>query len=102
MEQEEKMGDSKQQTTFRIAWEHNGSKAEVVAVTNVDDQTITLRLPDGAQATLDVVTSRAVQMLLNHVTYCVLDPTGPPSFEVQAQGPRGAWHSVLRSGPTHG
>lgn len=96
------MNDGRPETMFRIAWQHQGYEAEVIAVTNVDDQVIALRLPDGAQVTLDVVTSRAVQMLLNHVTYCVLDPTGPAGFDVQARGPSGGWHSVLRTGSTCG
>jgi hypothetical protein len=84
---------SETSTVFRIAWEYQGQTTEVSAVVNPDN-TITLTLPDGQSATVDVPTSRAVQMLLNHITYMVLDPHGPPGFDVQAQGPHGGWHSV--------
>lgn len=94
------MSDDTTATTYRIAWEHKDCTAEVLASVDVDARTITLSMPDGQQATLDVVTSRAVQMLLNHVTYCVLDPSGPPVLQVEAQGLRGGWHAVARTDPT--
>lgn len=87
---------------YRAAWEYEGQAAQISATANAHDRTITLNLPGGQSVTVDVPTSRAVQMLLNYVTYLVLEPYGPSSFDVQELGPRGGWHSVYETPPTRG
>lgn len=79
-------------TRFRVQWtDDDGARQEVTATADLAGQTIALHLPGEQTVTVRVVTSRAVQMLLNHITYCVLEPDGP-MLTVEARGPRGAWH----------
>lgn len=56
---------------------HDDEGREVRAVADRRAQTITLELPDGARATMDVVTARAAYMLLHESVYTSLEPTGP-------------------------
>lgn len=56
-----------------------GSPAEVQVHATVDlpTRTITVALPDQTRATVDVVTARALHMLLGGAVYGSLHPTGP-------------------------
>ncbi|MQA24849.1 MAG: hypothetical protein GEU94_05125 [Micromonosporaceae bacterium] len=60
---------------FRI--DGDGAERQVLAVADGRAQTITVELPDGVRVTIDVVTARAVYMLLHEAVYSSLEPTGP-------------------------
>ncbi|MQA24013.1 MAG: hypothetical protein GEU94_00775 [Micromonosporaceae bacterium] len=64
---------------YRIRFRIDGDVGErqVRAVADCRAQTITVELPNGARATVDVVTARAVCMLLHETIYSALEPTGP-------------------------
>ncbi|MGH2598952.1 MAG: hypothetical protein ACRDJ9_06150 [Dehalococcoidia bacterium] len=60
---------------FRV--ESEPGERQVRAVADCRTQTITVELPDGGRATVDVVTARALYMLLHQAIYASLEPTGP-------------------------
>jgi hypothetical protein len=65
-------------TKFRVRWEDaNGFERQVTAAANIPDRTVSLALPSGDVVTVDVVTARAVGMLVSHVVYGPLEPEGP-------------------------
>lgn len=81
---------------FRIRWEYGGFESELTAVANRDGKTVTVTFPGRQTAVIDVVAARAAQIMLNHISYCVLEPEGPPIPEIEVQGPRGGWHGVYQ------
>lgn len=67
-------GDTLHEYRIRL---HDAKGREVRAVVDRHAQTITVELPDGVRATIDVVTARATYMLLHQAVYTSLEPTGP-------------------------
>ncbi len=63
-------------TRFRVQWDGDGDE-QVLACTCPITRTVQLRLPGRQQVTVDVVTARAVMMLLSHTVFGVLRPDGP-------------------------
>lgn len=61
---------------YRIRLQDTAGR-EVRAVVDRRKQTITMELPGGVRATVDVVTARAAYMLLHEAVYTSLEPTGP-------------------------
>jgi hypothetical protein len=53
------------------------SEVQVHATIDRDTKTITYELPDKTRATLDVVTARALQMILWEGVFGSLQPNGP-------------------------
>lgn len=84
---------------FRIRWDHHGVDSELTAVASCDDQTVTVTFPGKQTATIDVVAARATHIMLNHISYCVLEPDGPLMLEIEAQAPDGGWHCVYKKLP---
>lgn len=65
---------------YRVRFPHpDGAHSEVQVHGTVDriHKTITYELPDSTRATLDVVTARALQMILWESVYSSLEPSGP-------------------------
>jgi hypothetical protein len=52
-------------------------EVEVRGIIDHERQTITYELPEGTRATLDVITARALQMILWEGVFGALRPTGP-------------------------
>jgi hypothetical protein len=65
--------------TVRIPHQVDGTMpdVEVCAIVDHRTKTITMELPDGTRAELDVVTARALQMILWEAVFGALQPTGP-------------------------
>ncbi|MGH2604364.1 MAG: hypothetical protein ACRDJ9_33870 [Dehalococcoidia bacterium] len=61
---------------YRIRLDDTGHEV-VRATVDRPAQTITLELPNGLRDTIDVVTARAVCMLLHEAVYSSLEPVGP-------------------------
>ncbi|MBO0867099.1 MAG: hypothetical protein J2P15_00900 [Micromonosporaceae bacterium] len=53
------------------------AEVEVRGIIDHDRQTITCELPEGTRTTLDVITARALQMILWEGVFGALRPTGP-------------------------
>ncbi|MGA8113861.1 MAG: hypothetical protein WCA46_09385 [Actinocatenispora sp.] len=49
----------------------------VRATVDLDSATLAVQVPDGPRISIDVVTARALYMLLGEAVYCSLAPTGP-------------------------
>lgn len=64
-------------TEYRIRWVEDGAEHELRATANPVERTITLDLPDAPPLTVDVTSARALPMILSHVVFRVLRPTGP-------------------------
>ena len=69
----------REEFTVRIPDPDGLPGAELVVRASVDQRTktITFELPDHTTATLDVVTARALQMILWEGVFGALQPTGP-------------------------
>jgi hypothetical protein len=65
-----------------------GESAEVQVRAIVDHatKTITYELPDGSGTTLDVVTARALQMILCETVFGALHPSGPHLYVERGPG----------------
>lgn len=65
---------------YRVRFPHpTGEPTEVQVRATVDrtEKTITYELPDHTRATIDVVTARALHMILWESVYGSLEPNGP-------------------------
>jgi hypothetical protein len=71
------MQESEKPTRFRIRWRDGNIERQVVVAANRLTETVHCELPGGQGFTADVVAARATQMLLSHIVYSVLEPTGP-------------------------
>ncbi|MGH3449782.1 MAG: hypothetical protein ACRDQW_03450 [Haloechinothrix sp.] len=75
----EKPGDGRTLREYRIRFQLDDEPSEwqVRAVADCRARTVTVELPDVCRVTFDVVTARAVCMLLHEAVYSALEPTGP-------------------------
>lgn len=62
---------------YRIRWDDGDGERQVRAEADPETGTITLLAPGAKAVPMDVVTARATSMILAHMVYAVLEPTGP-------------------------
>lgn len=65
---------------YRIRWGDDGTGStpgEVLGDVDTAARTVTLSMPGGQRSIVDVVTARALTMMLSEVVYAVLQPDGP-------------------------
>jgi hypothetical protein len=67
----------RQPIRYRIRWVDGGTEYLVVATAHPRVGTVTVELPDAQSFVADVVTARAIPMILSHIVYAVLRPEGP-------------------------
>jgi|GEM_PF-6614289 len=74
-------------TEYRIRWQERGAERRILATANPTDRTVTVDLPDRSAVTVDVTSARALPMLLSHLVFTVLEPSGPYlSIEASVDG----------------
>ena len=88
-------------TEFRIRWEQDGVERGMRAVADLADRTITVEPPGADPVVVDVTGSRALSMLLSHLVFVVLRPSGPYlGIEARCDG---RWVDLrVGSGPRRG